>query len=305
MNIRDRICVAIPDSSLSDEKGLREKTLKIGKFARAFSIFGVKKIIIYKDPTEKRKNSDMFLIKLILEFLNTPPYLRKSLYPMNADLSFTGLLPPIKAPLHLKKVRLKDVNLGEIRIGILQDRNYIIQEMERKTFTNGQKFFININKESDKLYVDVGLDCLIPFIGKGSHGEKVVVKFINKYPQLKVVRASTKDLDNLYFGYNIARVASLEEFFKNLDPKTFVIFTSRKGQVFKSAEPQLNESITKFENLLIVFGSPSKGIKEIYPNFHKTKHSMYLNMFPYQRTETIRLEEALLGTLTTINNFLF
>jgi predicted SPOUT superfamily RNA methylase MTH1 len=28
-------------------------------------------------------------------------------------------------------------------------------------------------------------------------------------------------------------------------------------------------------------------------------------MFPYQRTETIRLEEALLGTLTTINNFLF
>jgi predicted SPOUT superfamily RNA methylase MTH1 len=55
MKIKDRISVAIPDSSLSDEKGLREKTLKIGKFARAFSIFGVEKIVIYKDPTEKRK----------------------------------------------------------------------------------------------------------------------------------------------------------------------------------------------------------------------------------------------------------
>ena len=44
MKIKDRIFVAIPDSSLSDEKGLREKTLKIGKFARAFSIFGIKKI---------------------------------------------------------------------------------------------------------------------------------------------------------------------------------------------------------------------------------------------------------------------
>ena len=48
MKIKDRISVAIPDSSLSDEKGLREKTLKIGKFARAFSIFGVEKIVIYK-----------------------------------------------------------------------------------------------------------------------------------------------------------------------------------------------------------------------------------------------------------------
>jgi len=79
MNLRDRICVAIPDSSLSDEMGLREKTIKIGKFARAFSIFGVEKIVIYKDPTEKKQRSDMLLIKLILEFLNTPPYLRKSI----------------------------------------------------------------------------------------------------------------------------------------------------------------------------------------------------------------------------------
>jgi predicted SPOUT superfamily RNA methylase MTH1 len=305
MKIKDRICVAIPDSSLSDEKGLREKTLKIGKFARAFSIFGVEKIIIYKDPTEKRKNADMFLIRLILEFLNTPPYLRKSLYPMNADLSYTGLLPPIKAPHHKNKVKLKDVKMGEIRIGVLQDRNSIIQQIERKTYTNDQKLIINFKKESYKLYVDVGLDCLIPFLGEGSHGEKVVVKFVNTYPNLKVIRASTKDLENLYFGYSILRVASLEEFFKSLDQKTFVIFTSKKGRIFKNAESDFKESITNFENLLIVFGSPSKGIKEIYPNYHNTKNSMYLNMFPYQKTQTIRLEEAILGTLTMFNHFLF
>ena len=304
MNIRDRISIAIPDSSLSDAKGLREKTLKIGKLARAFSIFGVEKIVIYKDPTEKRQNSDTFLLKLILEFLNTPPYLRKLIYPMSTDLSFTGLLPPIKAPHHKNKVNLKDVRPGEIRIGVLQDGNYIIRNMDRKTFTHAQKFIIDVNKASYNLYVDVGLDCLIPFLGKGSDGEKVVVKFINKYPNLKVVRASPQDLENLYFGYSIVRVSSLEEFFKNID-KTFVIFTSKKGRVFKNAESQLYEGISNFENLLIVFGSPSKGIKEIYPNYHKTKHSMYLNMFPYQRTQTIRLEEAVLGTLSLINNFLF
>ena len=61
MKIKGRISVAIPDTSLSDEKGLKEKTLKIGKFARTFSIFGVKKIVIYKDPTETRDKSDMSL----------------------------------------------------------------------------------------------------------------------------------------------------------------------------------------------------------------------------------------------------
>lgn len=304
MKIKDRISVAIPDSSLSDEKGLREKTLKIGKFARAFSIFGVEKIVIYKDPTEKRKNSDISLIKLILEFLNTPPYLRKSIYPMNADLSYTGLLPPIRAPHHKNKVQLKDVKIGEIRVGILQDRNSIIKQMERNTFTSGQKFIINL-KENYKLYVDVGLDCPIPFLGEGSHGEKIVVKFINIYPNLKVIRAFGKDLEKLYLGYSIEKVNSLEEFFKILDQKTFVIFTSKKGRTFKSAESQFNENITNFENLLIVFGSPSKGIKEIYPNYYKTKNSMYLNMFPYQKTQTIRLEEAILGTLTLFNHFLF
>ena len=112
-------------------------------------------------------------------------------------------------------------------------------------------------------------------------------------------------MENLYFGYSIVKVTSLEEFFKNLEQKTFVIFTSKNGRIFKTAESQLNESIKHYKNLLIVFGSPSKGIKEIYPNYDKTKHSIFLNMFPFQKTQTIRLEEALLGTLSIINNFLF
>ena len=87
MNRKLRIFVAIPDSSLSDEKNLREKTIKIGRFARVFSIFGVNKVIIYKDPTTKNMNSDKLLMKLILDFLNTPQYLRKSIYPLNHELS--------------------------------------------------------------------------------------------------------------------------------------------------------------------------------------------------------------------------
>ena len=303
MKIKNRISVAIPDTSLLDEKGLREKTLKIGKFARTFSIFGVNKIVIYKDPTESRDKSDMFLLRLILEFLNTPQYLRKSLYPMDSDLSYVGLLPPIRAPQHKNKVRPKDVKIGEIRVGVIHDRNSVINKKDRNRFTNAPKPAIDFKKENYDLYIDVGLDYLIPFLGDGINGEKVVVKFVNSYPELKVIRTSGRDLEKLYFGYTLVQVNSLEEYIKKLE-ETFVIFTSRNGRSFQTVESQFKESINKFENLLIVFGSPNRGIKEIFINYYNTKNSMYVNIFPNQKTQTIRLEEAILGTLTLFNHFL-
>ena len=304
MKIKDRISVAIPDTSLSDEKGLREKTLKIGKFARTFSIFGVKNIVIYKDPTEPRDKSDMFLLRLILEFLNTPQYLRKTLYPMDRDLSYIGLLPPIRAPQHKNKVKPKDVKIGEIRVGVIHDRNSLINKKDRNKFTNPPKPAIDFKKENYDLYIDVGLDYLIPFLGDGINGEKVVVKFVNSYPELKVIRASGKDLEKLYFGYTLVKVNSLEEYIKKLGEETFVIFTSRYGKSFQTVESDFKVNITKFENLLIVFGSPNRGIKELFVNYYNTKNSMYVNIFPNQKTQTIRLEEAILGTLTLFNHFL-
>jgi predicted SPOUT superfamily RNA methylase MTH1 len=223
---------------------------------------------------------------------------------MDSDLSYIGLLPPIRAPQHKNKVRPKDVKIGEIRVGVIHDRKSVINKKDRNRFTNGPKAAIDIKKENYDLYIDVGLDYLIPFLGDGVNGEKVVVKFVNSYPELKVIRASGSDLENLYFGYTLVQVNSLEEYIKKLGEETFVIFTSRYGRSFQTVESQFKESITKFENLLIVFGSPNRGIKEIFINYYNTKNSMYVNTFSNQKTQTIRLEEAILGTLTLFNHFL-
>ncbi len=54
--------------------------------------------------------------------------------------------------------------------------------------------------------------------------------------------------------------------------------------------------------LLLVFGSPSKGIHEILGSrIKQTQNAKVLNFFPVQATETVRLEEAILGTLTVLN----
>jgi predicted SPOUT superfamily RNA methylase MTH1 len=303
MNRKIRIFVAIPDSSLSDERNLREKTIKIGRFARAFSIFGVKKIILYRDPTTKNMNSDKLLMKLILDFLNTPQYLRKLFYPLVHELSFIGLLPPIKAPQHKKKVKLSEVSKGELRIGLVYHRNSLNKIFSIK-INNNKKFILDLRKRNYEYYIDVGLDFPIPFLGKGIDGQKIIVKFIDSYPNLKAIEATEMDIDKEYLGYDILSINSIDEFLKKLDPKTFVVFTSKKGIVFKNIESQFKGFIKKFENLLIVFGSPSKGISDIYPNFQKINNSMYLNIFPDQKTDTIRLEEAILGTLTIFNHFL-
>ena len=299
MNQKLRIFVAITDSSLSDEKNLREKTIKIGRFARVFSIFGVNKVIIYKDPTIKNMNSDKLLMKLILDFLNTPQYLRKSIYPLNHELSYIGLLPPIRAPQHKKKVKLSEVKAGELRIGLIYHKKSLLNQI-----SNNKKFIIDWRNKTYEYYVDVGLDSPIPFLGQGKDGQKIIVKFIDSYPNLKAIQTTETDIEKEYLGYDILSINSIDEFIKKIDQKTFVVFTSKKGMLFKNKESEFKEIIKKFEILLIVFGSPSKGINEIYPTFQKINNSMYLNMFPHQKTETIRLEEALLGTLTIFNHFL-
>ena len=304
MNRKLRIFVAIPDSSLSDEKNLREKTIKIGRFARAFSIFGVNKIIIYKDPTTKNMNSDKLLMKLILDFLNTPQYLRKSIYPLNYELSYIGLLPPIRAPQHKKKVKLSEVKAGELRIGLIYHKKLFLNQISNNKISHNKKFIIDLRNKTYEYYVDVGLDFPIPFLGQGKDGQKIIVKIIDSYPNLKAIQATESDIEKEYLGYDILIINSFDEFLKKIDQKTFVVFTSKKGIVVKNKEFEFKETIKKFDILLIVFGSPSKGINEIYPTFQKINNSMYLNLFPLQKTETIRLEEAILGTLTMFNHFL-
>jgi predicted SPOUT superfamily RNA methylase MTH1 len=57
---------------------------------------------------------------------------------------------------------------------------------------------------------------------------------------------------------------------------------------------------------LIVFGTPKKGVDEMLAlegrsiDAYKYVH----NMFPFQATKTIRLEEAILGSLSILNHIL-
>jgi predicted SPOUT superfamily RNA methylase MTH1 len=269
--------VAIPDSSLSDEQTKRDKSIKIGQFARACSIFQVKRIYIYRDLVSHFEIQDTDLLKTILRYLDTPQYLRKALYPRMHQLEYAGILHPIKAPHHKPQEDIKKVRPGDIRTGV-------------------------IAKVKGQLFVEVGLGSLVPFSGQGFEGKKVNAKFVSPYPNLRAEEAAEDDIDQ-YWGYEVKEVPSVTKLIAGLE-NTETVITSKKGSHFKNVETKLVERARAAQNLLVIFGSPKHGVHELVAKEGGNLKAIefVVNMFPNQATETVRLEEALLGSLAILNS---
>jgi predicted SPOUT superfamily RNA methylase MTH1 len=273
------LSITIPDSSLSDEQTKRDKSVKIAQFARACSIFRVKRIYIYHDSLSHFEKDDPHLLKTILRYLDTPQYLRKILFPMMHQLQYAGILHPIKAPHHRVVDDIKRIKAGDIRTGV-------------------------VVKVKGQLFVEVGLGSLVPFMGDGFEGKKVNVRFTESYPNLKGVQAIEEDIFD-YWGYEVKEVPSISKLLTSVE-KTDIIITSRKGRHFKNIEAQLAEHAKSVQNILVAFGSPKYGLHEILAKEGASikPYQYVVNMFPNQGTETVRLEEAVLGGLAILNNAL-
>jgi predicted SPOUT superfamily RNA methylase MTH1 len=271
--------IAIPDSSLSDEQTKRDKSIKVSQFARACSIFRVKRVYIYHDALSHFEKDDPDLLKTILRYLDTPQYLRKMLFPMMHQLQYAGILHPIKTPHHMVVEDIKKVKAGDVRTGV-------------------------IVKVKGQLFVEVGLGSLVPFVGEGFEGKKVNARFTSSYPNLKAIQAREQDILD-YWGYEVKEVPSISKLLTSVE-KTAIIITSRKGRYFKNIEAGLAEHTKNVQNILVVFGSPKHGLHQILDKEGASirPYEYVVNMFPNQATETVRLEEAVLGTLAILNSTL-
>jgi len=267
--------VAISDSSLADEQTKRDKSTKIAQIARACATFRVNRIYIYHDR-ERDYSYDRKLLKLILEFMDTPQYLRRTLYPKVAELEFAGLLHPLKAPHHKPSIDPKNIKNGDIRQAVA-------------------------TKVKGSYFVDAGLSALIPLEGSAPVGKRITVKFVSRYPALKCAAASKEDI-NEYWGYEVKEVLSISEMLKGLS--SLVVMASRQGEPLGKFEYELKQQAKDASNVLIVFGSPNRGLFEILKDErrHPKEFTKYvMNFFPKQAVETIRLEEAILGCLSLLN----
>jgi methyltransferase len=275
------ISIGIPDSFLMESQSLLDKSIKIAQLARACSIFRVKNIFVYKDKSSKCDPQDAKIMKMILEYLDTPPYLRKKLFPQVWILKFAGMLPPIKSPHHKTKISIRHLKMGDIRVGA-------------------------VFKKDGNTYVDVGLDAPIRLNEKEPTGKKILVKINSKHYEISGSEINPDRL-NGYWGYSVSFFTSLGELLSTRQPDELIL-TSINGREISKNDflESLKNKIGSIEDLLVVFGSPKNGLGKIISSEggNDSEYPFIVNMFPDQGTETIRVEEAILGSLAILNNYI-
>lgn len=132
-------------------------------------------------------------------------------------------------------------------------------------------------------------------------GKKVLVKISNN-GQLFAEDTEKNQVPG-YWGYDVEYVDSLSELLET--QKCEVLMTSVEGSQFTNHVTEMMKRIRISKDLLIVFGGPRFGLPKILESENKkiSSNHLLMNMFPRQGTQTVRLEEAILGTLSIVNNY--
>ncbi|HSV50203.1 MAG TPA: putative RNA uridine N3 methyltransferase [Candidatus Acidoferrales bacterium] len=277
---KPKLSIAIPASVISDTPHLREKTAKIGSIARSAAIFRVNEIIVYSDNAKVDQRGDLNFIALLLNYLETPQYLRKALFKLDPDLQYAGILPPLRTPHHPVSGKIKHLKVGEYREGIVF--------AERK----------------DGLSVDIGVQQPALLRQKQfSLGERLTLQVVKVGAQVEVQPVSCEEVPQ-YWGYTV-RVEK-RPFGQIIKSGEFdlTVATARIGDDFMAVADQIGERWGSSANVLVAFGAPARGLHEIVEDEHLKLADLadfIVNTIPEQGTATVRAEEALLATLAIFN----
>jgi len=280
MKRRSKLSVAVPASLVSDIPHLREKTSKIGLIGRALAIFRVDGVIIFPDRPDKDQSRDFNLIASVLSYMETPQYLRKSLFKISPELRYAGVLPPLRTPHHPVQNRKKDLKVGEFREGV------VVEAGSRGTL------------------VEIGVEepLLMPN-ARAQANMRVTVKIVEGGEHPKATLANPDDI-KVHWGYKVT--ASKVPFGRMVREKPFdlLIATSKRGEPFTKVINDVLRVWEKSKNVLVAFGSPTQGLQEIVRQENLKLSDVadfVVNTIPNQATETVRTEEALYATLAALN----
>ena len=269
---KDELSIFIPNSFLSESKDLKIRTYKVGILGRALAIFQADNVVIYNDDNVKNedgKNDGKFIAE-VLSYMNTPQYLRKKAFPIKAELKHVGILPPLRTPHHPVN---SQPDVGDYRQGFTVKRN------KKGTF------------------VDIGMDKLA-FCKEQLSVKRIFDFKITKIAKKEVIVTPDKP-DDVYWGYNvISSNKSLKNSLKLIKPD-LVVETTRYGDYIDSIFDELKHKVDECNSIAILFGGPYSSIQEDVSggNWDLLK----VNTIPYQGTETVRTEEAVVATLSLFN----
>ena len=275
-----KLAIAIPASVISDTPHLREKTSKIGLIGRAAAIFRVEEIHLYPDNPKANQTRDLEFIALLLNYLETPQYLRKRMFKLEPDLQFAGILPPLRTPHHPLSGKIRDLKVGECREGLV------------------------LSQAKEGLLVDIGVDRPALLREKQfSAGDRLTLQVVKAGEQVEVQAVSREDVP-FYWGFRVfVEKRSFGELAKGGD-FDLVIATARVGDRFMDVAGEIGKKWSVAGKVLLAFGAPARGLHEIAKDEGLKLQDVadfVVNMIPEQGTATVRTEEALLASLAVLD----
>lgn len=261
-------------------------------------------------------NPDYFLTH-ILSYLETPPHLRKRLFPMHPDLQLAGSLPSLDMPHHLRSY-----DRSPYREGVTVEGPQSMNEGSGEGHDRGEgtkikkkkKKLLPLSQPSTTTLVESGLPQITCVAGSIPPNTRVTLKFTdgiesnNSPSSVQAVSPSTPREEGGYFwGYNVRPASSLSAVFTECPfagGYDVTFGTSERGVPLSALThpPAPAESkIPEFNHMLIAFGGvagleaalkadtelSSMGVQKAEELF-----DFWIDLCPGQGSRTVRTEEA-------------
>lgn len=263
-------------------------------------------------------NPDYFLTH-ILSYLETPPHLRKRLFPVHPDLQLAGSLPSLDMPHHLRSHEWCPYREG-VTVEGSQSTNGASEEAhdrgkERKKKKIKKKLSSLSQPSTTTTAVDCGLPQLRFIAGLILSNTRVTLKLIeeaqsshNLPPSAQAVSPSIPREESGYFwGYNVRSASCLSAVFTECPfagGYDVTFGTSERGvplSTLTNPQTSAESKIPEYSHMLIAFGGvagleaalkadaelSSMGVKKVEKLF-----DFWVNLCPGQGSRTVRTEEA-------------
>jgi predicted SPOUT superfamily RNA methylase MTH1 len=299
------VTIALPGSIISNAQSRELRTYVAGQIARAAATFCVDEVVVFADQGKQHNanstsghfdgavrstDPDVFLAR-ILQYLETPQYLRKQLFPMHADLAMASLLNPLDAPHH---VRADEESA--YREGVVAKRPVSVRE--------GQEggCWVNIGLKNEafvprSIAPGTRVTVHIPQVSGSTSRKSVAGRAVSS--------ATPREKHGLYWGYTTRLASSIGAVWSECPyPGGYdlSIGTSERGEDIHAPEFGLKP----FKHLVLFFGGlagleaaletdeslSTKGADALFDK--------YINVVVGQGCRTIRTEEAIPITLAAL-----
>ncbi|KAI4138899.1 MAG: hypothetical protein LQ341_004459 [Variospora aurantia] len=317
------VSVALPGSIIANALTPELKGLLAGQIARALAVFCVDEVVIFDDGQGNQRQSDKqsyhqngdngytgysdpnhFLIHL-LSYLETPPFLRKHLFPMHPNLKLAGSLPSLDMPHHLRSNEWCRYREG-VTIGQQTEEHGRKKKRRKDDMPPEESTLVDVGL-SQKVSVPASIPPHTRVTIELPEDREVFDSEKNTVAASAVAPSTPREEAGYYWGYTVRGAPSLSAVITECTyPGGYDLTfgTSERGAPIADLTKQApNQSqVPQFNHILIVFGGVAGleaaveaddelrklGVKE-----PKNLFDYWVNLCPGQGSRTIRTEEAI------------